>query len=504
MAQSVTQISNWSYKQLEASLLPVQGGLIQKTACYAYQFFQFCLFLPVAATSSIFSCTLNILCAKPPADPPLVAFAKHPEWDQQPLKKAPVKIGFATADFQENGPREHPKTNWSEYYKKNAHQLGPLGKTPDIWNHPGRVLERLLELGVKKFRFSVSRDKIEPKAGHPFDPSALQHYRNFCRMLQHHGIEPMATLHHFSDPTYFSWRRKEDIDGFVRYAQVVAAALYKEGVRKIITINEPTIVAFQGWGRGDFPPEKTMDFVGVAEVLENMMSAHTRVYKTLKVKYPHLQIGIAHDPIRFRHYHKWHPIWTPIERILCYYLTEINHSALMRFFQTGKFSLQIPFCVNHHFELPSKPPLDFFALQYYTDPSLKLSVTGGGSVTRIPGENLSSLGYRAYPQGLASAIEECRSLGVPIDLTEIGFDIGINKDITDKERISYFQRIFQVVQKAIQSGIPVRSLYFWTLIDNLEWSKAWGARFGFYSFDPKTGKILPRPVTKWLKKQLSH
>jgi len=306
-------------------------------------------------------------------------------------------------------------------------------------------------------------------------------------------------LHHFSDPPYFSWERASDIDGFVHYCEVISDQLYNEGVRKIITINEPTVIAFQGWIMGEFPPHHTIDFEGAGRVFEHMLRAHTLVYESLKKKHEDFEIGIAHDPIRFRHYHKFHPLWTPIEKILCHYLTELNHNVLMRFFKTGKFSLRVPFRTNYEFELSSKPPLDFIGLQYYTDPLLKLSFGNGESVARGPEQKLTSYLYRTYPQGLASILEELNELGVPIDITEVGIDTGIDEDGTDKERIRYFERVFQAVKKAMDHGVNVRSLYFWTLIDNLEWYKAFAIRFGFYKFDPKSGEITPRPVSQWLR-----
>lgn len=499
MIEFASQISRWACKQLESSLLPTEGGLVTKAATYSCQFFKFGIFLPVAITTSCVSFGLSRIFSRGQADPPLIAFAKNPKWSERRIERSPIEIGFATADFQENGPAQHPNTNWGQHYRQNAQNLGNITHVPDLWNHPERMIQILEDMGVKKFRFSISRDKIEPELGH-FDTSALDHYRQFCRMLVSKGIEPMVTLQHFSDPLYFSWEDPSQIYGFVRYAQIVGQMLYEEGVRKIVTINEPTVVAFQGYINGEFPPNRTMDFKSAGRVLENMMKAHCEVYRTLKEQHPDFQIGISHDPIRFRHFHKVHPLWSPIEKILCHYLTEINHNAFMRFFQTGKFSLKVPFKANHTFELRERPPLDFIGLQYYTDPLLKLSFTGGGSVTRNPKERLSAYGYRMYPQGLASAIEECRKFGVPIDLTEIGLDTGVNSDQTENERILYFDRILQVVQEAQRHGANVRTLHLWTARRNLEWHKGWGINSGFYNFDPSTGRSTPLPSGEWVKK----
>jgi len=492
MVVAVTKISSWSCSRLEASLLPVNGGTMKKVANYACQFFEFCLQLPLAIASSSLSYGLRALFPQPSQDPPLIAFAKRSTWASKPVEAAPVDIGFASADFQDNGPMEHPNTNWGDFYRKN---FGDLGQAPDIWHHPERVIDRLKELGCKSYRFSVSRDKQEPLD--------IQRYRNFIRELKKNGIEPMATLHHFSDPIGMHWERAEDIDGFVRYANDISEMLYEEGVRKVITLNEPSVMGTHGFVMGEFPPQHTLDFEGMARALENMMRAHVKVYESLKARHPDFEIGMTHDPVRFRYFHKHNPLFSPPERLMCHYLSESYHGALMRFLQTGKFSLKVPFRTNYSFELPGKPPLDFIGLQYYSDPLLKISFTGGESVTRIPEETISSYQIRMYPQGLASAIEEFRSLNIPIDLTEIGLDTGVMTDASDKERIAYFDRIFQVVQKALDEGAQVRSLYFWTLIDNLEWYKAWAVRFGFYHFDEKTGAITPRPVAAWLKGQIA-
>jgi beta-glucosidase/6-phospho-beta-glucosidase/beta-galactosidase len=241
-----------------------------------------------------------------------------------------------------------------------------------------------------------------------------------------------------------------------------------------------------------------------------MIRAHTKVYTALKQLHSDFQIGLAQDPMRFRNYHKYNPLLTGIEKVICYYLTRFNHTAFLELLQTGKFSLNVPFYVNYSFELESPPPLDFIGLQYYSDPLLKLSLLKGGeSVTRVEGEKVTSRGYRAYPQGLASALEEFSHLKtpdgspIPIDLTEIGIDTGINHDERDLERIQYFGRIFQVIEKARAAGIPVRSICFWSATgDSLEWEVVFNSRFGLYSFDETTGESKLRPAGAWLQQLL--
>lgn len=495
----------WLFKHLEDSLLPISGSWVKKTLVYSYKFLKFSAIMPLATAGFLLS-----LIKKHPTpchhkDSPLTSFAKSPKWDKNLMKAAPVDIGFATSEFQDMGPKHHLKTNWGEFHEKNHEKLGDLGETTNFMDDPQKLVTLLKEIGCNKFRFSVSRNRIEPVIGGSINKEGLDYYRHFCRFLISHGIEPMVTLHHFSDPLNFSWEKSEDIDGLVRYAELISDVLYEEGVRKIVTVNEPTVLAFQGWIMGEFPPHRVVDFKGAGKVLENIVKAHTRIYDSLKAKHPDFEIGLSHDPIRFRHFHKKHLLWTPIEKIICYYLTELNHGALLRFLETGSFCLKVPFFTNYSFELRRKPPLDFIGLQYYSDPLIKLSFTGASSVTRVPGEKLATYQYRLYPQGLASALEELQTLNVPIEITEIGMDIGVNIDEeSDHERIQYFDRIFQVIQKSLDHGVNVRSVYFWTLVDNLEWYKAWEVRFGFYRFDQKTNKITSRAASLWIEEKIKE
>ena len=56
----------------------------------------------------------------------------------------PVDIGFSTSDFQDNGPKIHPNTNWSDFYNdKKAEDFSESDLTPNIWHEPNKVIEIL-------------------------------------------------------------------------------------------------------------------------------------------------------------------------------------------------------------------------------------------------------------------------------------------------------------------------------------------------------------------------
>ena len=66
-----------------------------------------------------------------------------------------------------------------------------------------------------------------------------------------------------------------------------------------------------------------------------------------------------------------------------------------------------------------------------------------------------------------------------------------------KKTISFFCKFLisylHEVYRAIASGINVKGFFYWSFIDNFEWSKGFDPRFGLIEIDYTTQKRLPRP-----------
>jgi beta-glucosidase len=494
------------YNSLQESLLPIQSFLVKRISVYSFQVFQFILLAPVTGFFCLLEGVENWI--YPKQDSPLVAFAKHPLAWQENVPRPNLPIGASTAAFHDNGPLVHKNTQFGRLYLKDHPELFHASfQFPNMWEKPECFLDKLNEMGAETFRFSIPRDLIEPEEG-KFDEVAIEKIIDFCKQLEKKNISSVVTLEHFARPLYQTFETEEGIESFVKYVEKVTPLLYEAGVRKIVSFNEIGVEPFQAYIMGAFPPYHRADFEGAARFFTQMMKAHTRVYEAIKSRHPDLEVGLSHDPIRFRYFHKYHPLWSPIERLVCKVLTAVNHTMVMEALKTGTVTLKIPLRCNYLVELEKAIPFDFVGLQYYTDPLVKLSFFGGESATRVPEEKTTAYQFRQYPQGLASAIDEISALGKPIDLTEIGIDTGINKGDDDHERISYFNKIFQVVQKALDEGKEVRSLHLWTLIDNFDWHQGWTLpkacpiRFGLYRFDYRTGEIVPRGIVSWLKNKI--
>ena len=155
--------------------------------------------------------------------------------------------------------------------------------------------DRAAELGLNSIRLSVEWSRIEPEPG-VFDASALRQYAEMLRLLRQRGLEPMVTLHHFTDPLWLAeiggWENPLVEDYFSRYTARVVEALGDQ-VTLWCTINEPLVYAVVGYLDGRFPPG-VKSLRRAMNVLRRMLLAHGRAYRTIHRLQNDARAGLAH------------------------------------------------------------------------------------------------------------------------------------------------------------------------------------------------------------------
>jgi beta-glucosidase/6-phospho-beta-glucosidase/beta-galactosidase len=96
-----------------------------------------------------------------------------------------------------------------------------------------------------------------------------------------------------------------------------------------------------------------------------------------------------------------------------------------------------------------------------------------------------------YPRGLGDTLASVwKRYRIPIMITENGIP-----DETDQHRPGFIVSHLHELWQAIQRGIPVKGYYFWSLIDNFEWTEGYDPsfRFGLIGVDFKTQERHIRP-----------
>lgn len=344
--------------------------------------------------------------------------------------------------------------------------------------------------GARAFRFSVEWSKLQPEPD-TWDEEVLAHYRDQVAAMHAAGMVPMLTLHHFTQPRWFDdkggWEARRNIQYFVSFAQRLFSELGAE-VPLWCTINEPEVFTTQGWFVGMFPPGKK-DALLVARVLANLLEAHSRVYHSLKLMPggDQVQIGLVKnifqfDPLRRHSLPDW---------IACHYLDQVFNESILQALQTGHFEVSIPGLVAYERAIPKLAAAgDFIGLNYYSHFHVKtqLSATMPFDMVQRPSDLATDMPYAVYAEGFHRALLRIDQLDLPVYVTENGI-----ADARDDRRELFIRRYLYALSKAWQDGVDVRGYFYWTLVDNFEWSEGWHMCFGLYHLDRDTQERTLRP-----------
>ncbi|HXL14710.1 MAG TPA: family 1 glycosylhydrolase, partial [Methylomirabilota bacterium] len=363
----------------------------------------------------------------------------------------------------------------------------------------------LRSLGLDAYRLSVEWSRIEPEAGR-YDETALDHYRRVLLACRSRGITPMVTLHHFTNPRWFSalggWERIGNVPHFVRFARL-AGERYGDLVDLWTTINEPEVLAFHGYDEGIWPPG-VKDRSRALEVIANLLEAHGLASAALRETDrvdadgdgAAALIGVA------KHWALLQPLrpWMPLEHLSAAIQHRVFNVAVARALCGDPIDLSIPGARPVHRRVDAlRGSSDFLGVNYYT--RWMVSISGKDSRRARPGAPVSDLGWEFYPEGLERALTSCASFGLPLYITENGIADGV-----DRLRPAFIRQSLAALDRARARGADVRGYFHWSLLDNFEWDDGFHGRFGLCAVDfekadrPRT----PRPSARIYAEEIEH
>jgi beta-glucosidase len=422
--------------------------------------------------------------------------------------RPPFLWGAATSSHQIEGDNVHNDW-WQWELQGNVDNGERSGKATDHWNRFREDLRLAEELGLTSYRFSIEWSRLEPEEGR-WDKDALEWYRELIAECEKRSLVPMATLLHFTIPRWladkggFTWEHAPDkFAGFVRH---VARELGSR-VPLWCTLNEPNSMVV-GQYLGAFMPPAQYDPGRASLCCRNLLRAHVKAYDILHAgeagrsgpwaSWPR-QVGIAHNMADFR---PLHPA-NPIERLMAgvfrrFYNRSWPDALTGRKQHFGVLGL-VPYA-KPVWEARGRKTVDYLGINYYT----RIYVCWGpqdqeasfvqskrmpvGVVFAKPGEARSDLGWAVSPGGLGRMIRFLKRYEVPLYVTENGI-----ADDKDRLRPSFLVEHLKEVAGAAEKGADIRGYYHWSLLDNFEWSKGFGPRFGLCEVDYSSFRRTPRP-----------
>ena len=151
-------------------------------------------------------------------------------------------------------------------------------------------------------------------------------------------------------------------------------------------------------------------------------------------------------------------------------------------------------------------PLDSVGLNYYRVETVwdeAVPDSERPAPLRTDPDDQSDMGWPVVPDGLRQMLDLLHGSGFEsIYVTENGGAfpddaVGSDGSIEDDDRLSYHRRHLEVVDQAIEDGVPVDGYFAWSLLDNFEWSFGYDRRFGIVHVDFDTQARTPKKSARW-------
>ena len=421
--------------------------------------------------------------------------------------------GAATAAYQIEGSPDadgRGASIWDVF----SHTRGRVarGDTGDVaCDHYRRYaddVDLMARLGLRGYRFSVSWPRVIPAGTGTVNEAGLSFYDRLVDALLERGIEPYLTLYHWDLPQALQegggWAAPDVVDSFAQYADVVARRL-GDRVHQWITLNEPQVFTFHGYGRGVHAPG--IRHWGTAlHAAHHAILAHAAATRAVRAAVPGARIGIALDLSDIQPASD-----SPADRAAAARLD----AAAYRWFLDAVFGRGYPPEQVAWYgaaiggidpgQVRGVPALDFLGINYYTRQLVRAARTGplrvGQRMAR--GTQRTEMGWEVYPDGLRRVLVRVAGEYRPpaIYITENGAAFRDQPDrngrVEDADRTAYLRSHIDAVGAAITDGAPVRGYFVWSLLDNFEWAEGYQPRFGIVRVDYATQRRIVKASGEW-------
>ena len=418
-------------------------------------------------------------------------------------------IGAATAAHQVEGNNIHSDL-WAMEHMKHTSFIEPSLDAVDHYNRYEKDIKLMADAGLNAYRFSIEWARIEPEEGH-FDSEAVDHYKAVIACCKKYGIEPFVTLHHFSSPKWLiskgGWEASTTPEDFAHYVRFIIGELGSE-LHYICTINEANMgiqvaaiaerykrqmmaqmqAAQSGGNSADGSVQvginlqkmmegqkaaaaENLEVFGVEKV-ENFTSMRTRegdllilkahelAKKEIKALYPDIKVGLTLS------LHDIQPQEDGMERAKKEWDEEFMHY------------------------LPYIKDDDFLGVQNYT----RSLIGADGQLPNPDGAELTQMNYEFYPEALEHVLRKvAKDFHGDLYVTENGIATA-----DDTRRVAFIDTALKGIVSCINDGLPVKSYFHWSLLDNFEWQKGYSITFGLIAVDRSTQTRHPKESLSFL------
>lgn len=430
--------------------------------------------------------------------------------------------GASTAAYQIEGAADADgkgRSVWDTF----SHTPGKIrgGDTGDVacdsYHRYREDVALMASLGLGSYRFSISWPRIQPGGRGAANQRGLDYYRALLDELGEHGITATVTLYHWDLPQELQdeggWAARGTAGRFAEYAAICAEAL-GDRVARWVTLNEPQVVANNGYRTGDHAPG-LRDAAAASAATHHLLLGHGLAVRALRAAGA-AEVGITLNLHPVRVLGDGRPGELERGRLVTdaaangLYLEPVLH---------GRYPEHAPEAL-----LPSAAlvadgdlemigaPLDFLGINYYSPVFLRAGDPADlrrneqparcrvpGVVEYRPGElDRTNMGWLVDASGLHQILVDVsrQAPGLPLYVTENGCAaedyVNPRGEVIDVERVKYLHTHLEAAARAIKDGASLAGYFVWSLLDNFEWAWGYQKRFGIVFVDFGTQRRIPK------------
>jgi beta-glucosidase len=423
-----------------------------------------------------------------------------------PMRRPEFVWGVATASYQIEGAThvdDRLPSIWDTFSATPGKVLrGDTGAVAcDHYHRWAADVDQIAALGVDAYRLSIAWPRVMDAAGKP-NPAGFDFYKRLLDRLAERGIERFVTLYHWDLPQHLEdrggWLNRDLAYRFADYAACASRQLAGR-VTAWMTLNEPWCSAYLGYGNGHHAPGRTEPRYAT-QAMHHLLLGHGLAMPALLASDPQAARGIVANVGAVST-----DGTTGADRDAAHLGAVFQNAWVLQPLLKGSYPEDLfrlwpgaaPLVLPGDLELIAAP-LDFIGINYYFRTNVRSDGAHGFVDRPLAGVERNQMGWEVYPQGLEDLLRQFKAEYPrlpPIYITENGTaadDRVVGGAVADPSRISFLERHFAAVSRAMDAGVDVRGYFVWSLMDNFEWSFGYERRFGLVHVDFNTQVRTPK------------
>ncbi|MFV0300102.1 MAG: GH1 family beta-glucosidase [Paracoccus sp. (in: a-proteobacteria)] len=421
-------------------------------------------------------------------------------------------FGAATSAYQIEGTRfgGTGMSHWDSFAATpgNTHRGQDGSRACEHYLHWEGDLDLLRDAGFDAYRFSTSWTRVLPD-GVTVNPEGLDFYDRLVDGMLARGLRPFLTFHHWDMPSALAvrggWQNREIVDRFARFCRTVHARI-GDRVAAAATLNEPWCIAWLSHFMGLHAPG-LRDIRATGHAMHHVMLAHGTAIAALRADGVRDNLGLVLN------FETAHAADDSPEAAA----TAARQDAIYnRWFVQAAMGQGYPAEALEGLEphLPAgwrddlamiAQPLDWLGVNYYTRKLYAHAPGPWPHSAEVPGPLPKTQNdWEIRPEGLTEfllRLKRDHTGELPLHVTESG--VALADACDDLRRIDYIGAHMRAAQAAIAAGVDLRSFFYWSLLDNYEWSLGYVPRFGLVHVDGATMARVPKASYHALREALA-